>query len=145
MIEIKKFTLAGMIDFNTIQYSLTPKVKLTSLDQIKLYDGDRLIPISSVTNMNVTATTGNIKVINVPEGMEYDLMNDVMKVVLRGTNSQMNTLDPENIEVTVDLTGKELGASTIKATVIVKGDGYETVGPVGTHSVSVTLREEEDS
>jgi pullulanase len=62
LIEIKKFTLAGMIDFNTIQYSLTPKVKLTSLDQIKLYDGDRLIPISSVTNMNVTATTGNIKV-----------------------------------------------------------------------------------
>lgn len=120
---------------------------------IKLPDG--VTNLSGVTEATVDIsftglvtkeyTTGNIKVINVPEGMEYDLMNDVMKVILRGTNSQMNTLDPENIEVTVDLTGKELGASTIKATVIVKGDGYETVGPVGTHSVSVTLREEEDS
>jgi len=62
LVEIKKFTLAGMIDFNTIQYSLTPKVKLTSVDQIKLYDGDRLIPISSVTNLNVESTTANIKV-----------------------------------------------------------------------------------
>jgi len=62
LVEIKKFTLAGMIDFNTIQYSLTPKVKLTSVDQIKLYDGDRQIPISSVSNLNVESTTANIKV-----------------------------------------------------------------------------------
>ena len=90
-------------------------------------------------------TTENIKVINVPEGMEYDLMNDVMKVTLRGTYAQMNTLDTEKIEVTVDLTGKELGASTVKATVAVKAEGFDNVGAVGTHSVSVTLRQEEDS
>jgi pullulanase len=62
LVEIKKFTLAGMIDFNTIQYSLTPKVKLTSVDQIKLYDGDRQIAISSVSNLNAETTTANIKV-----------------------------------------------------------------------------------
>ena len=62
MSEIKKITLAGMVDFSTIQYILRSEVKITSLDRIKLYDSDRLIPISSVTNMNVTATTGNIKV-----------------------------------------------------------------------------------
>ena len=62
LFEIKKIALAGMIDFHTIQYSLTPKVTLTSVDQVKLYDGDREIPISSVSNLNVAATTANIKV-----------------------------------------------------------------------------------
>ncbi len=60
--QIKKFTLAGMIDFHTIQYSVTPKVTLTSLDQVKLYDGDREIPVTGLTNLNVAATTANIQV-----------------------------------------------------------------------------------
>ena len=60
--EIRKFTLAGMIDFHTIQYNISPKTTLTSLDQIKIYDGNREIKISSVTNLNNPSTTANVKV-----------------------------------------------------------------------------------
>ena len=86
-------------------------------------------------------TTENIKLTNVPAGMECELMNEVMKVTLRGPVGRINQIKPEDIVVTVDLTGKEPGASTVKATVSVRGDTEELIGAVGTHTVSVTLKE----
>ena len=86
-------------------------------------------------------STGNIKLINVPEGLECELMNEIMKVTLRGPTSKINQIKPEDIEVTVDLTGKEVGASTVKAVITVRGNSEEIIGAVGNHSVSVTLKE----
>ena len=90
-------------------------------------------------------TTENIKVINVPAGLEYELMSEVVKVTLRGPVAKINQIKPEDIVVTVDLTGKEVGATTVKATVTVRNETEETVGAVGAHSVSVTLSEAEDN
>lgn len=89
-------------------------------------------------------TTENIKVINVPEGLKYELMSEVMKVTLRGPVSMINQLQPQDIEVIVDLTGKEVGASTVKATIALKGDQFSAVGAVGTHTVSITLKAEDN-
>ena len=89
-------------------------------------------------------TTENIKVINVPEGLKYELMSEVMKVTLRGPVGMINQLQPQDIEVIVDLTGKEVGASTVKATIALKGDQFSAVGAVGTHTVSITLKAEDN-
>ena len=67
-----------------------------------------------------------------------------MKVTLRGPVGRINQIKPEDIEVTVDLTGKEAGASTVKAAITVRGDSEELIGAVGSHSVSVTLEEAEE-
>lgn len=88
-------------------------------------------------------TTENIKVTNVPDGLECELMSEVVKVTLRGPVGRINQIKPEDIVVTVDLTGKEPGASTVKASISVKGDSEELIGAVGTHTVSVTLKEAE--
>lgn len=88
-------------------------------------------------------TTENIKVINVPAGLQYELMNEVVKVTLRGPVARINQIKPEDIVVTVDLSGKEIGASTVKAAVSIKTDAEEVVGAVGTHTVSVTLKDAE--
>ena len=89
-------------------------------------------------------TTENIKVINVPDGLDYELMSEVVKVTLRGPVGRINQIKPEDIVVTVDLTGKETGASTVKAAITVRGDTEELIGAVGSHSVSVTLEEAEE-
>ena len=89
-------------------------------------------------------TTENIKVINVPDGLDYELMSEVVKVTLRGPVGRINQIKPEDIVVTVDLTGKETGASTVKAAITVRGDTEELIGAVGSHSVSVTLAEAEE-
>lgn len=88
-------------------------------------------------------TVERITVVNVPDGLQYELMNEVVKVTLRGPVAMINQIQPEDIVVTVDLTGKEIGASTVKAHIAIKGDKYTAVGALGAHSVSVTLKEAE--
>ena len=53
-------------------------------------------------------TTENISVVNVPEGLDYELMSEVVKVTLRGPVAMINQIAPEDIIVVVDLTGKEV-------------------------------------
>ena len=38
---IKKFTLAAITEFNKIQYNITPAKKLTSFEQVKVYQDDK--------------------------------------------------------------------------------------------------------
>lgn len=88
-------------------------------------------------------TVSQIRAVNVPEGLECDLLNEVLEVTLRGPTTLISQLTPEDITVTVDLTGKEIGTSTVKATITILGEQYAAIGEMGTHSVSVTLREPE--
>ena len=60
--EIKLFSLAGMVDFNTIKYNLTPKTKLNSYRDVKVYDGDKELTVLHVDTMGKEATTGYITV-----------------------------------------------------------------------------------
>ena len=82
-----------------------------------------------------------INMAGVPEGMEAELLNQVLKVRLRGPAAVMDKLTPENVIVTVDFSGKELGSFTIKPVITVQGTDFTKVGAVGTYSVSATLRE----
>ena len=75
---IKKFTLAGMTDFHKIQYSLTPKTKISSFKDIAVYDGDTKLTILNVSTMGKEATTGIIEV-----DEELDL-SKTYKVVIEG-------------------------------------------------------------
>lgn len=83
----------------------------------------------------------DITAINVPEGMEAVLMNQVLKVRLRGPSNVMKTITPDAVKVIVDFSGKEIGSFTIKPTVTVLGEAFKDVGAVGTYSVSATLRQ----
>ena len=79
--------------------------------------------------------------VGIPEGMEAELLNQVLKLRLRGPAVVMERLTPENVIVTVDFSGKELGSFTIKPSITIQGTEFAKVGAVGTYSVSATLRE----
>ena len=59
---IKKFSMAGMVDENMIEYTVTPKTTITSLDKVKVFEGDREIKIKSLSSLNKAATIGYIEV-----------------------------------------------------------------------------------
>ena len=88
-------------------------------------------------------SVSNIKAINVPEGLECDLMAEVIKINLRGPAALLNSLSEEDITLFVDCSGKEAGTSTMKATVEFSSDEFDTVGVLGTVSVPVTLTQRE--
>ena len=59
---IKKFSLAEMTDFHSIKYNVTPKTKITSFDQIKIYQDGRPLTIQAVSSMNRDSVNGVITV-----------------------------------------------------------------------------------
>ena len=57
---IKNFSMAGMLDFQTIEYFITPSTKLTALDQVKVYQDGQEVQIASISSLNKIAATGTI-------------------------------------------------------------------------------------
>ncbi len=59
---IKKFAMAGMVDFNTIYYSVTPEITISALSQIKVFDGDREVAVKSISSMGKSSPNGKVVV-----------------------------------------------------------------------------------
>ncbi len=78
LMQIKKFTLAGIIDLHKIQYSVTPALKLTGYKQISVYQGEKKMTITDITNLGVEASNA---VITLDE--EIDISKEY-RVVIEG-------------------------------------------------------------
>ena len=50
LVQIKKLALAGIIEDNKIKFNVTPNIKLTSINEVRLYDGDRQVQIEKITD-----------------------------------------------------------------------------------------------
>lgn len=87
-----------------------------------------------------TFEVSNFRIINVPEGMEAEILTKVLKVSLRGPRSLINALRVTDITVTVDFANVEPGTSTVRV-LVTMGPGFSDIGAVGSPSVSVTLRD----
>ena len=59
---IKKLSLAGMVDESKIQYRITPKAILSSLDDVKVYDGEREIAVTKISTLGRQAASGYVTV-----------------------------------------------------------------------------------
>lgn len=145
MLEELTELVVGTVDLATIDGDTTMTFP------INLPEG--VTNLSGVTEVTATIdfdnliskkfTVSNIQVVNVPEGMVYDLMNEALEVTLRGNGVLIGMLTPEDISAVVDLSGKEPGTFTVKASIIISNSTFASVGEMGTHSVSVTLTEAE--
>ncbi len=137
--------LLGSIDLSTIEedfettYAIMLPEGVTNLSERV----EATVKVRFLNLAIVEFEAKDITVINVPEGMEAELMNQVLKVRLRGPASVMKNLKSENIKVVVDFSGKEAGSFTIKPSITIQGETFASVGPVGTYSVSATLRQAE--
>ena len=58
--QTKTFELAGIIAANQIRYTVHPAVLISSLDQVKVYEGDREIAIAELSSLNNKVITGVI-------------------------------------------------------------------------------------
>ena len=61
LFEEKKFTLAGIVSMNEIQYFITPAARIESLDQIRVTSGRREIPVTALSSLNNNVITGTIE------------------------------------------------------------------------------------
>ena len=105
---------------------------------------------TGVTEAEVTVTfTGlstrelvvdQFEIVNVPEGLDAELITERLTVSMRGPSTVISKLTPEDVLVVVDFTGAEADTATFKATIVFP-EGFETVGALGTYTVSATVHE----
>lgn len=77
--------------------------------------------------------------VNVPEGMELEMITEKMTVIARGPIEEIQKLTADNVRAQVDFTGAEAGTATYKAS-ITYGEGFEKVGTLKADPVSAVLR-----
>lgn len=139
--------ILGMVDLSSIEEDVEQSYAITLPEGVSNLTGITTATVNIQFN-DLTIKefeVDQIHATNVPEGMDYELMNQVIKVRLRGKTELIEAINPDDILITVDFKGKELGNFTIKPGIRVKGDKFASVGAVGTYSISVTLKEAEDT
>ena len=95
-------------------------------------------PNLRTTSMNVD----NIQLLNVPEGLEAELVTQVLEVKLRGPAALIDSIEPEHVTITVDLASAKAGTDKYTAQVLVQS-AYNGVGAMNSYTVMVTLTEAE--
>lgn len=138
-INLGTVNLAEITETTQLSFPITLPENVTNLSGIT----EAAVNIEFVGVSTKEFIAEQIQAVNVPEGLDCSLMSEALKVTLRGPTAQIKALDPEYILVTVDLSGKEIGTSTCKASISVPVEGFVDIGAVGTYSVSVTLQEKE--
>ena len=61
LMQKKTVQSMGIISANEIKYIIAPATKLTSVDQVAVYEGDRRIEVESLSSLNNTVIVGVIK------------------------------------------------------------------------------------
>lgn len=98
------------------------------------------IRISGVTTKEFTIE--NFNILNVPEGMEAEIINANLVVKVRGPSSVIAMLDVNDMIADVDFSAAEAGTAYYKATIRF-AEGFEALGAMKTYSVSATVQEKE--
>lgn len=89
-------------------------------------------------------TVDNIEIINVPEGMEAEIINNSLEnVKMRGPASEISLLTADDITAVVDFSAATAGNATYKATIKV-ADTFPNVGALKAYSVPATVRAVEE-
>ena len=134
----------GTIDLSTLEERMVQTYTITMPEGVTNMTGktEAKVEIKFIGLTIKEFEVNQIDVINVPEGMDYDLLNEVVKIRLRGSTVLMGQLKAEDIRLTVDLAGKEIGSFTVKAVLNIEGEKFADIGLVGPHSVSIALKEQ---
>lgn len=87
-------------------------------------------------------TVDNIEIVNVPEGLKAEIINNSLTVKMRGPASEISLLTADDLTAVVDFSNAEEGNATYKAT-IKSTEEFPNVGALKTYTVPATVRPED--
>ena len=130
------------IDLGTLtkSTSLTKDVILPGgVDNVSLIQQvNVLIEFPSLLAKDFTVT--QFTPLNVPEGMEAEILNQTLVVTLRGPRAKIAAMSVEDIIVEVDFANVVSGTSSVKVDIRI-ADGFDGIGVIGSYFVNATLYE----
>ena len=95
------------------------------------------ITLSDLTSKRIRLSREQIQPVNVPAGMQADILTQVLDVTFRGPEAEVENLTADGISVTVDFTGAEAGTYTLPLSFAIPGT--EQAGAYGKYFATVML------
>lgn len=134
-IVLGKIHLAEITRSQTLTFPINLPEGVTNLTGVTEVEANIVLQGLSTREFTIE----KIKMINVPEGMEAELITEKLQIIVRGPTGEVVNLTEDDISVSVDLSGAEADTSTFKATVLFDGE-FPSVGALGAYTVSVIVR-----
>lgn len=135
-LELGTIDLGTMTKAETVEFDVVLPEGVTNETGVTKAKVDVTFPNLRTRKISVT----DIKIENLPEGLEAELITESMELTLRGLAEQVDALKASDLTVTVDLADAQPGTFT-KGVSITVDSKYPDVGTMGTYSVSVTVKE----
>lgn len=138
--DLEKIEL-GTVDLGTILEDTTMKFPVVLPEGVnnETGAGEVTVTIQFPDLRTKVLNVSNITAINVPEGMEPEIITKALEVRFRGPKALIDELSAEAVTVTVDFSQGQVGTATMHVTVSL-AEEYTEVGILGSYSVSATLR-----
>ena len=133
-LSIGTINLADITKNTSVTFGISLPDGITNLTGVTEVTADISFHGLSIKELTVT----DIQSINIPEGLSVELITEKLTVTLRGPTGLISKVTPEDLLVTVDFTGAEVGTSTFRATVSLSGE-YSALGTVKTEPVSAKI------
>ncbi len=98
------------------------------------------ISIQLVGLLTKNFTLKDFVIVNVPEGMEAEIITQELKVEIRGASALVQMLSEEDIVATVDFAEAEAGSNNYRVTITFSDPALKGLGMVGSYSVYATVK-----
>lgn len=141
-INLGTIKLADYPEAQLLTFGITLPDGVTNQSNVTEAKVDLKFPGLSIREFVITGE--QIKIENVPEGLEAVLITENLTIIVRGPMTDINRMTIRDITVSVDFTDAPMGTSTYKVTVTFP-DSFSAVGALGKPNVSATLQEEQES
>lgn len=129
--------LSKLLEDSTLTFPIVLPENVTNETGLAEATVDVKFPNLRIKKLNVT----NITAINVPEGLEVDMITQMLEIKVRGPIALVETMKETDITVTVDFANAALGTATMRADVTINSSSFTGVGIISSYQVSATLRE----
>ena len=98
------------------------------------------VKISFPNLMTKEFNAKNFTAVNVPAGMEAEILTKDLAVTLRGPASLVRKMTDDDVSVVVDFANAAMGTTSVRGVVRLDSE-FAAVGQMGTFTVTATLRE----
>lgn len=128
---------AGVIDVTGISSDKEYTIALSSYlsEEYKIVSSDKELTVTAqvekIQQKTITIPFSDIDVMNMESNYEISYVNDTgdtsLDVVITGAESDIADIEAEDLNATIDLTGKTVGSSRVKV-IVEDSDSYEVEG-----------------
>lgn len=135
-ITVGTVNLGEIMEDKTLVFPIVLPEGVTNQTGVEQISVDVKLPKLKTKTLKVTAITA----INVPMGLDVEIITKALQVTVRGPEKMIDTIKETNVTVVVNLAEAKAGIVTMKADVIMD-DAFAEVGAISTHQVSANLRD----